>query len=246
MVRSTPSSVTIAATRSRRSRKAFADAGLDLVTLRYTNPIGLLGWMYNAHISKSTAHSLTQVKLFETLVAPWALPLERLISPPIGLSLVAGRSATRVGRRLQPADQSQRETIADLIEVDVPREPPPRELRQAAERQRQMLARVLDVATPRIHRGDVVARRGIVGAARPRGARAPGSPDRQSGSPRPPRHARDARALSFWCSSISVRSRSAWSLRRTRTPARGGTRRTPHRSRRAGSARIPDARARRR
>jgi len=75
--------------------KAFHDAGLDLLTLRYTNPIGLLGWMYNAHISKSTAHSLTQVKLFETLVAPWALPLERLVSPPIGLSLVA------VGQKLR-------------------------------------------------------------------------------------------------------------------------------------------------
>jgi 2-polyprenyl-3-methyl-5-hydroxy-6-metoxy-1,4-benzoquinol methylase len=69
--------------------KAFTDAGLDLITLRYTNPIGLAGWMYNAHISKSTAHSPAQVKLFETLVAPWALPLERLIPPPIGLSLVA-------------------------------------------------------------------------------------------------------------------------------------------------------------
>ena len=45
--------------------------------------------MYNAHISKSTANSLTQVRLFETLVAPWALPLERLITPPIGLSLIA-------------------------------------------------------------------------------------------------------------------------------------------------------------
>jgi len=69
--------------------RAFAEAGLDLITLRYTNPIGLVGWMYNAHVSKSTAHSPTQVKLFETLVAPWALPLERLITPPIGLSLVA-------------------------------------------------------------------------------------------------------------------------------------------------------------
>jgi len=73
--------------------KAFGDAGLDLITLRYTNPIGLVGWMYNAHVSKSTSHSPTQVKLFETLVAPWALPLERLVTPPIGLSLVA------VGRR---------------------------------------------------------------------------------------------------------------------------------------------------
>ena len=68
---------------------AFAGAGLELRQLRYTNPIGLIGWMYNAHISKSTTHSLTQVKLFETLVAPWALPLERLVPPPIGLSLVA-------------------------------------------------------------------------------------------------------------------------------------------------------------
>ena len=73
----------------RTLRGAFAAAGLDLVRLRYTNPIGLVGWMYNAHITKSTAHSRSQVKLFETLVAPWVLPLERLLPPPIGLSLVA-------------------------------------------------------------------------------------------------------------------------------------------------------------
>lgn len=74
--------------------RAFAEAGLPLDLLRYSNPIGLLGWMFNAHVTKSTAHSRGQVKLFETLVAPWALPLERLVPPPIGLSLVA------VGRKL--------------------------------------------------------------------------------------------------------------------------------------------------
>ena len=74
-------------------RAAFEHAGLEIVRLRYTNPIGLAGWMYNAHISKSTKHSLAQVRLFETLIAPWALPLERLMPPPIGLSLIA------VGRR---------------------------------------------------------------------------------------------------------------------------------------------------
>jgi 2-polyprenyl-3-methyl-5-hydroxy-6-metoxy-1,4-benzoquinol methylase len=73
----------------RTLRAAFADAGLELVRLRYTNPIGLVGWMYNSHISKSTKHSVEQVRLFETLVAPWALPLERLLPPPIGLSLIA-------------------------------------------------------------------------------------------------------------------------------------------------------------
>jgi len=36
------------------------------------------------------------VNLFENLVAPWALPLDRLIAPPIGLSLFAvGRSRVR-------------------------------------------------------------------------------------------------------------------------------------------------------
>lgn len=77
----------------RALERALSEAGLDRLTVRYTNPIGLLGWMFNAHVTKSRAHSLTQVRLFETLVAPWALPLERLIAPPIGLSLVA------VGRR---------------------------------------------------------------------------------------------------------------------------------------------------
>ena len=69
--------------------RAFHEAGLPLRTLRYTNPIGLLGWMFNAHVTKSTAHSLAQVKIFDNLIAPWALPLESLIPPPLGLSLVA-------------------------------------------------------------------------------------------------------------------------------------------------------------
>lgn len=68
---------------------AFADAGLELRTLRYANPIGLIGWMYNSHVAKARHHSLDQVRLFERFVAPWALPLERLIPPPIGSSLVA-------------------------------------------------------------------------------------------------------------------------------------------------------------
>lgn len=73
--------------------RAFAGAKLEIVSLRYTNPIGLIGWMYNSHVGRSTTHSPRQIKLFETLVAPWALPLDRLIPPPLGLSLAA------VGRR---------------------------------------------------------------------------------------------------------------------------------------------------
>ena len=78
----------------------FKEADLDLLLLKYTNPIGLVGWMYNSWIKKSREHSSQQIRLFETLVAPWALPLERLIPPPIGLSLIAvGRvSAESRGR----------------------------------------------------------------------------------------------------------------------------------------------------
>ena len=71
------------------SNQAFREAGLGLTMIRYTNPIGLLGWMYNTYVTKARVHSLGQVKLFERLVAPWALPLERVIAPPIGLSLMA-------------------------------------------------------------------------------------------------------------------------------------------------------------
>jgi SAM-dependent methyltransferase len=69
--------------------QAFDAAGLDVVALRYTNPIGLLGWMYNLYVSGNTEHTTGQVRLFDRLVAPWALPLERLVVPPIGLSLFA-------------------------------------------------------------------------------------------------------------------------------------------------------------
>jgi len=68
---------------------AFAAAGLDAVTVKYTNPLGLLGWMYNLYITGNTEHTSHQIRLFERFVAPWALPLERVVTPPIGLSLFA-------------------------------------------------------------------------------------------------------------------------------------------------------------
>ena len=67
----------------------FGTSHVCRVEMRYTNPIGLLGWMYNLYISGNTEHTSSQVRLFDRLVAPWALPVERLIPPPIGLSLFA-------------------------------------------------------------------------------------------------------------------------------------------------------------
>jgi len=76
-------------------RQAFERAGMEIVRMRYSNPIGLLGWAYNSWVSKSLAHSPNQIWLFETFIAPWALPLERVLPAPVGLSLVAvGRART--------------------------------------------------------------------------------------------------------------------------------------------------------
>jgi 2-polyprenyl-3-methyl-5-hydroxy-6-metoxy-1,4-benzoquinol methylase len=73
----------------RTLRATFSAAGLDVVSLHYTNPIGLLGWLYNLYISGRTEHTPSQVVLFDRFVAPWALPIERIVPPPIGLSLFA-------------------------------------------------------------------------------------------------------------------------------------------------------------
>jgi len=77
---------------------AFRGAGLDIVSITYTNPIGLLGWMYNLYVSGNTEHTSGQVRLFDRFVAPWALPLERVITPPIGLSLFAVGRARPIAR----------------------------------------------------------------------------------------------------------------------------------------------------
>ena len=73
----------------RTLRAAFEAAGLDVLAMQYTNPIGLLGWMYNLYISGNTEHTSSQIRLFDRFVAPWALPIERVVAPPIGLSLFA-------------------------------------------------------------------------------------------------------------------------------------------------------------
>ena len=79
MVRWMPSSAIIAGTRNATLRAAFYRRGSRALVLRYTNPISASPGGPTTRTSanpRSTAWE--QVRLFETLVAPWALPLERL------------------------------------------------------------------------------------------------------------------------------------------------------------------------
>ena len=63
------------------------EAHMRLITARYVNLIGLLGWIVNSHISRRAAQSDAQIRLFNRLV-PFLAFLERIIAPPLGMSLI--------------------------------------------------------------------------------------------------------------------------------------------------------------
>jgi SAM-dependent methyltransferase len=77
----------------RYTRRSLADvlerAGLAPRVMQYSNLVGLLGWMYNARVSRAAELGDREIRMFDTWVAPWAAPVERLLSPPVGLSLLA-------------------------------------------------------------------------------------------------------------------------------------------------------------
>ena len=77
----------------RYSKRGLADvlrkAGVDVELVRYSNTVGLLGWLYNARLGGRVKQSDVQIKMFDRGIVPWLSRLEALIEPPVGLSLVA-------------------------------------------------------------------------------------------------------------------------------------------------------------
>jgi SAM-dependent methyltransferase len=75
---------------SRKSMsQALHQAGLKVEALRYSNFLGLLGWLFNAYVKRNTKQSDAQIRIFDRLVVPWYSRLEKMIAPSIGMSLVA-------------------------------------------------------------------------------------------------------------------------------------------------------------
>jgi SAM-dependent methyltransferase len=72
-----------------RLRSALTQAGFAITSLRYSNPIGLLGWFFNTRITQRVQQSDAQIRIFDRLIVPWSSRLERVVPPPIGLSLLA-------------------------------------------------------------------------------------------------------------------------------------------------------------
>jgi SAM-dependent methyltransferase len=74
---------------TRRSlRERLNCAGLDVLELYYTNPLGALGWFVNGRILGRTVPGTGQLGVFNRLV-PLLAWLERRVRPPFGISVVS-------------------------------------------------------------------------------------------------------------------------------------------------------------
>lgn len=69
-------------------RSAFAAAGYTIERLWYMNFPGILGWLLNNRIIKRTEESPSQIIFYDKAIVPWVSAVERVIRPPLGLSLV--------------------------------------------------------------------------------------------------------------------------------------------------------------
>ena len=64
-------------------------AGFVVERSFYMNVIGMAGWFWNNRIIKRVEESKNQVWIFDRFIAPLAEISERILPPPVGLSLIA-------------------------------------------------------------------------------------------------------------------------------------------------------------
>ncbi|MBU0613836.1 class I SAM-dependent methyltransferase [Patescibacteria group bacterium] len=64
-------------------------AGFGVLTMRYFNSLGVIGWFLNNKILRRTNLSLSQALFYDQVVIPILSKIENLISPPFGMSLLA-------------------------------------------------------------------------------------------------------------------------------------------------------------
>lgn len=70
-------------------RAKIEDAGFELVRLRYANALGVASWFFAGKIFRQRTLNPAQVRWYDRWVIPWSFPLERILEPPLGQSLVA-------------------------------------------------------------------------------------------------------------------------------------------------------------
>ncbi len=71
----------------RSLKNVFQDAGLEWVSGRYSNTIGLLGWWFNSVVLRRRLVPAKQAVSFNRIV-PLLSALERVVTPPFGQSVI--------------------------------------------------------------------------------------------------------------------------------------------------------------
>jgi len=69
-------------------RALLEELDLDIVYARKMNGLGSIGWWFTGKILKGTSVSEKKLQLFDK-IAPFVLPIEETIEPPIGTSVLA-------------------------------------------------------------------------------------------------------------------------------------------------------------
>lgn len=64
-------------------------AGFRIRALFYMNVVAPLGWWLNNRVLRRQEESPAQVLVFDRWIVPWLRPLEAIVTPPFGLSLIA-------------------------------------------------------------------------------------------------------------------------------------------------------------
>jgi hypothetical protein len=68
--------------------KVFHAANYHIEKIYYMNLPGIFGWWLNNRLIKRTEESPKQIQFYDRMIVPWISALEKIIQPPIGLSLV--------------------------------------------------------------------------------------------------------------------------------------------------------------
>lgn len=69
--------------------KIYSDNGFEIEKIFYMNWIGAFGWAFNSRILGKKLISSSQIWIMDKLIVPVMKPLENIIKPPFGQSLIA-------------------------------------------------------------------------------------------------------------------------------------------------------------
>jgi hypothetical protein len=75
---------------TKRSLKELLNkAGFIVEKIEFMNSLGILGWFLNNRILRRREESVSQVALYDRFFVPLIRRIEKIITPPFGLSIVA-------------------------------------------------------------------------------------------------------------------------------------------------------------